>query len=211
MRGRSLICSMIEKRSDSDGEAEIRIADISTKSFIKRPALKDAAFIAISTFMNNAIFVKNRPGSVYMCDAAFLAVIKSKFRWMISGTSRVLYFVDKKLKYQSDMKEYPRIGLQPSYNPELGPIYNCEKGENAFFLCSKALTDAIGVEGIENALNKAASQDEWMRLVEEMAGDTDFAAQALIMPEKRKAPISRIIIIVMLAIVIALLLILIFK
>ena len=197
---------MIEKRSESDGEAEIRIADIGTKSFIKRPSLKDAAFIAIGTFMNNAIFVKNRPGHVYMCDAAFLAVVKSKFRWMISGTSRVLYFVDKTLKYQSDMKEYPRIGLQPSYNPEVGPIYECEKGENAFFLCSKALTDAIGEKGIEDALKQASSQDEWMEIVERMAGDTDFAAQALIMPEMKKAPLSRILVLVVLAIVVALLL-----
>lgn len=202
---------MIEKRSSTNGEAEKLIADISTKSFCKRPALQEGPLVSISNFMNNAIFVKNRPGDIYKCDAAMLMLVKNHFRWMISGTSRVLYFVDKKLKEQSQKKEYPRIGLQPSFTPEFGEVYKVEKGENAFFLCSKALTDAIGEAGIEKALQEATSQDDWMRRVEEMAGDTDFAAQALILPEQRRAPVLSIAIIVLLVIAIILLLVLIFK
>ena len=193
---------MIEKRSETNGEAENLIADICTKSYLKRPSMKDSAFIAISSFMNNAIFVKNKPGHVYECDAAMLFMKSSSFRWMISGTSRVLYFIDKKLSAQSDLREYPRIGIKPSYTPEPGPVMKCEKGENAFFLCSKALTDKIGVEGIEKALSGASNQDEWMAAVEEMAGDTDFAAQALIMPEKMRMPITKILIPVILLLII---------
>ena len=193
---------MIERRSDTDGKAEGILGDISTKSFTKRPALQAGPLVSIFNFMNNAVFVNNKPGSVYKCDAAFLMLVKSSFRWVVSGTSRVLYFANKQLVAESEKKEYPRIGLQPTYTPELGDIFRCEKGENAFFLCSKALTDAIGSEGIEKALKEASSQDDWMRRVEEMAGDTDFAAQALILPEQRRAPVLSIVIIILLIIVI---------
>ena len=202
---------MIEKRSNTNGEAENLIADISTKSFCKRPALQEGPLVSIFNFMNNAIFVKNKPGSVYMCDAAFLMLVKSHFRWIISGTSRLLYFVDRKLEIQSEAKEYPRLGIKPTYTPEFAQVEKCRKAENAFFLCSKSLTDKIGVEGIEKALQEASSQDDWMRRVEEMAGDTDFAAQALILPEQRKMPITSVIAIVLLAIVAILLVILILK
>ena len=50
-----------------------------------------------------------------------------------------------------------------------------------------------------------------MRRVEEMAGDTDFAAQAIILPEQRRAPILSIAIIALLVIAIILLVILILK
>ena len=63
-RGKSLICSMIEKRSDTGGQAEGIIADISTKSFTKRPALQEGPLVSIINFMNNAIFVNNKPGNV---------------------------------------------------------------------------------------------------------------------------------------------------
>ena len=202
---------MIEKRSNTGGQAEGIIADISTKSFTKRPALQSGPLVSIFNFMNNAVFVNNKPGNVYKCDAAFLLLVKSSFRWVISGTSRVLYFANKKLVAESEKKEFPRVGLQPTYEPVLGDIYKVEKGENAFFLCSKALTDAIGSEGIEKALQDATSQDDWMRRVEERAGDTDFAAQAIILPEQRRAPILSIAIIALLIIAIILLVILIFK
>ena len=180
---------MIEKRSDTNGEIEGRIADILVNSFTRRPALQEGPLVAICNFMNNAIFVKNKPGSVYMCDAAIMMLIKSHFRWIISGTSRVLYFVDKKLVHQSEKREHTRIGMEPSYTPNMSEVYKVEKGENAFFLCSKALTDKIGEDGIEKALQEASSQDDWMRRVEEMAGDIDFAAQALILPEQKRPPI----------------------
>ncbi len=199
---------MIERRSNTGGKAEGILADISSKSFTKRPALQQGPLVSILNFMNNAIFVNNKPGNVYNCDAAFLMLVKSSFRWVVSGTSRVLYFANKQLVAESEKKEFPRIGLQPTYTPELGEIYKCEKGENAFFLCSKSLTDAIGSEGIEKALKDATSQDDWMRRVEEMAGDTDFAAQAIILPEQRRAPILSIAIIVLLVIAIILLCIL---
>ena len=202
---------MIERKSDTNGEAEGTIADIAVKSFTKRPALQEGPLISIFNFMNNALFVKNRPGKVYKCDAAFLMLIRNSFRWVISGTSRVLYFADRKLIEQSEKKEYPRLGIQPSYSPELSPVYKVQKAENAFFLCSKSLTDAIGEEGIEKALRDASSQDDWMRRVEEMAGDTDFAAQALILPDKKKAPILSFAIIGLLIIAIILLIVLIFK
>ena len=202
---------MIEKRSNTGGQAEGIIADISTKSFTKRPALQQGPLVSILNFMNNAVFVNNKPGNIYKCDAAFLMLVKSSFRWVISGTSRILYFANKKLVAESEKKEYPRIGIQPTYTPELSEIRKVEKGENAFFLCSKSLTDAIGSEGIEKALQDATSQDDWMRRVEEMAGDTDFAAQALILPEQRRAPILSIAIIALLVILIILVIILILK
>ncbi|SEQ74422.1 hypothetical protein SAMN02910369_02347 [Lachnospiraceae bacterium NE2001] len=202
---------MIEKRSNTGGQAEGIIADISTKSFTKRPALQQGPLVSILNFMNNAVFVNNKPGNIYKCDAALLMLVKSSFRWVISGTSRVLYFANKKLVAESEKKEYPRIGIQPTYTPELSEIRKVEKGENAFFLCSKSLTDAIGSEGIEKALQDATSQDDWMRRVEEMAGDTDFAAQALILPEQRRAPILSIAIIALLVILIILVIILILK
>ena len=211
MRGRSLICSLIEKRSNTNGELEARLADIATKSFLKRPSLKEAAAIAITNFMSNAVFVKNRPDDIYMCDAAILMSVKSQFRWIISGTSRAFYFADRKLVKQSEPKEYPRIGLNPSYTPVLEPIINYEKAENAFFLCSKSLIDAIGVEGVEKALQESSSQDDWMKKVEERAGDTDFAAQALIMPEQRKVPLPLIIGIAAAVIAVIILLVLILK
>ena len=208
MKGKSLICSMIERRSDekANGEPEARVAEIVTKSFEKRPTFQDGPLISIANMMNNSVFVGNKPGSVYNCDAAFLFLVKNSYRWMISGTSRVLYFVDRKLVNQSEKKEFPRIGLQPSFTPELGPINRIIKGQNAFFLCSKALTDKIGEEGIEKALADSQTQDEWMRKVEEMAGDTDFAAQALILPEQRKAPILSFVIFGIMAAIIAYLL-----
>ncbi len=203
---------MIEKRSkEPEDEVENRIADICTRSFLKRPALQEGALVSISSFMNNAIFVKNTPGNVYKCDAAFLMLVKSHFRWLISGTSRVLYFADKKFKAQSEPKEYPRIGIQPSYNPEMSEVIKLEKAENAFFLCSKVLIDKIGVQGIEKALGEASSQDDWMRRVEEMAGDLEYAAQALILPDKKKMPITNLIIIGLLVLIVILLLIFIFK
>ena len=118
-----------------------------------------------------------------------MMLIKSHFRWIISGTSRVRYFVDTKLVNQSEKKEHTRIGMEPTYTPNMSEVYKVEKGENAFFLCSKALTDKIGEDGIEKALQEASSQDDWMRRVEEMAGDIDFAAQALILPEQKRPPI----------------------
>ncbi|MCR5214715.1 MAG: hypothetical protein K6E10_09880 [Eubacterium sp.] len=203
---------MIEKRSDTPGdEAEVQLADICMKSFMKRPALQEAPLISISGFMNNAIFVKNKPGHVFKCDAAFLMMVKSHFRWLISGTSRVLYFADRKLKVQSEPKEFPRIGMQPTYNPAISEVFQLEKAENAFFLCSKALTDKIGADGIEKALQQASSQDDWMRRVEEMAGDLEYAAQALILPDKKKMPITSVIIIILLIIIAILLLIFILK
>lgn len=187
------------------------ISDILTKSFTKRPALQEGPLVSICNFMNNAIFVKNKPGSVYKCDAAILFLVKSHFRWIISGTSRILYFVDKQLVKQSDKREYSRIGLQPTYTPEMSEVSKVVKGENAFFLCSKALTDKIGESGIERALQESSSQDDWMKRVEDMAGDLDFAAQALILPEQKKKPILSILIIVLLVIAIILLLILLLK
>ena len=202
---------MIERKSDTNGEAEGTIADIANKSFTKRPALQEGPIVSIFNFMNNALFVKNRPGKVYKCDAAFVMLVRNSFRWVISGTSRVLYFADRKLIEQSEKKEYPRLGLQPSYSPEMSPVFKVEKAENAFFLCSKSLTDAIGEEGIEKALRDASSQDDWMRRVEEMAGDTDFAAQALILPEQRRAPILSFAIIGLLIIAIILMIVLLLK
>ena len=104
---------MIERRSNTGGQAEGILADISTKSFTKRPALQSGPVISILNFMNNAVFVNNKPGNVYKCDAAFLLLVKSSFRWVVSGTSRVLYFANKKLVAESEKKEYPRIGLPP--------------------------------------------------------------------------------------------------
>ncbi|MCR4845108.1 MAG: hypothetical protein K5865_00020 [Eubacterium sp.] len=202
---------MIERKSDTSGEAEGAIADIAVKSFTKRPALQEGPLISIFNFMNNALFVKNKPGRVYKCDAAFMMLIRNSFRWVISGTSRVFYFADRKLIEQSDKKEYPRLGLQPTYTPEMSPVFKVQKAENAFFLCSKSLTDAIGEAGIEKALQEASSQDDWMRRIEEMAGDTDFAAQALILPNQRKAPILSFVIIGLLIIAIILLIVLIMK
>lgn len=178
---------MVESNPEIDKDIIERLMRTYVESYLRRPSVSDTAMTALSSFGNNIAFARQTPGKPFMIDSAVLYISKSKARWTISGTTRVLYFADGKLAAESDQKEYPRIGVEPVYMPELSEPVTLSKATNAFLLCSKELTDKLSISELEDTLSVSQSSEEWMNAIEARCGGfTQYNAVCLLLPPKKR-------------------------
>lgn len=180
---------------------------ICINSFLRRPSAKFKAVKVISNMINNAVFMKQKPGNPYLCNASFLFVSNGKANFNVSGSGNVLYFTEDEVKV-FDNANNQELGMSPSYVLEVDNELKLHKKSNAFLLCTDDLLEQVNPEKIKNLLEQSETADMWMNSIIDLCANKDIPALALKLNESKKwkrAIMKSVVLIIPLVILIALL------
>ena len=177
-RGPQMICvTATENGTDEDCEAGGRIAKTLIDHYMRRPSLEDRVMGILARECNKSLYVPGSTDPFGCCDMAALLMLEGEVRWLVSGTSRVYYFFDRKLAGGSGDGPYPLLGQRMAYDPILDPPVRLREGDNAFLLASRKLTETVSVSEIEEMLADSSDAADWMeKLIRRAGTDIQFCA-----------------------------------
>lgn len=173
-----MICvTATESGTDEDCEAGGRITKTLIDHYMRRPSLEDRVLTILAKECSKSLYVPGNTDPFGCCDMAALLLLEGEARWLISGTSRVWYFFERKLAGGSGDRAYPLLGQRMAYDPVLDPPVRLREGDNAFLLASRKLAETVSVSAMEEALAASADAAEWMEKLIALAGtETQFCA-----------------------------------
>lgn len=119
---------------------------------------------------NKSLYVPGNTDSFGCCDMAALLMLEGEVRWLVSGTSQVYYFFNRKLAGGSSDSHYPLLGQRMAYHPILDPPVRLREGDNAFLLASRKLAETVSVAEMEEMLADSSDAAEWMEKLISRAG-----------------------------------------
>lgn len=177
-RGPQMICvTATESGTDEDCEAGGRIAKTLIDHYMRRPSVEDRVMDILAKECNKSLYVPGSTDSFGCCDMAALLMLEGEARWLVSGTSRVYYFFNRKLAGGSGDSPYPLLGQRLAYDPILDPPVRLREGDNAFLLASRKLAETVSVPEMEEMLADSSDAADWMeKLISRAGADTQFCA-----------------------------------
>lgn len=173
-----MICvTATESGTDEDCEAGGRITKTLIDHYMRRPSLDDRVMDILAKECNKSLYVPGSTDSLSCCDMAALLMLEGEARWLVSGTSRIYYFFNRKLAGGSGDSPYPLLGQRMAYDPILDPPIRLQEGDNAFLLASRKLTETVSVPEMEEMLAESSDAADWMERLTSRAGkDIQFCA-----------------------------------
>lgn len=177
-RGPQMICvTATESGTDEDCEAGGRIAKTLIDHYMRRPSVEDRVMGILAKECNKSLYVPGSADPFGCCDMAALLMLEEEVRWLVSGTSRVYHFFDRKLAGGSGDSPYPLLGQRMAYDPILDPPIRLREGDNAFLLASRKLAETVSVSEMERTLADSSDAADWMeKLIQRAGEDTQFCA-----------------------------------
>ena len=177
-KGKNIIGVLLGKCDIANAEHEVM--DVCISSFLKRPTTNLRAINVISNFINNIIYLKQKPGNASLCTASFLFISNGKMNCNVSGAGNVLYFTEDEVKV-FDNANNQELGMKPSYVLEVNNEHKLHKKSNAFLLCTDELLEQVNPEKIKSLLEQSGTPDIWMKSIIDLCNNKDVPAMALIL------------------------------
>lgn len=179
-RGKALFCGVAYPTKESRSDIACKkLLEIGAESFIRRPSVCDEAVDAISTFMNEGIYIFQEKEKQFLCSAAILFVFRGEARWIVSGNVGICHFRDGMPVKKAEGCHTPLFGARIRYEQTAEPAFDISRGENAFFLYSCAQR-----EDLDAAMERAADWRGEKAMIAEVAG-RHCSAAAIVLPNKK--------------------------
>ena len=187
MKGpRMIIATTTERGTDEDTENGSRVTRSIIDNFMRRPSLEDRAVTAIATMASNDVaMLCSSDEAPIQFDAALILMDRNRARFLISGNSAAYHIENGRLAHFSDRAESTVIGSGPHYRPRLEPVFELRNEKNAFLAASGALAQLLTAEVLESTLNASSGPEDWMHRLEAVAGDRQFCAVTVFLPQSR--------------------------
>lgn len=184
-RGGTIALAAAFPTKESRGAAACeRAVSVSTDSFIRRPALIDEAMVAISSFVNEAVYALQEPQRSFLCNTTMLFIHKGKFRCMLSGNSALIHFCNGNLIKVYYAEDNPLFGKSLKSNFSSETAFSLPKGKNVFLLYNGFDKFSYDMAELESALDSSDSAESWLDKL--WKDSKTYSLTALMMPEKRE-------------------------
>lgn len=188
MKGpRMIIATTTDQATEEDTEVSSRVTRSMFDNFMRRPSLEDQAILTIASMANNDLaMMRSIDSDQILCEAAFVFIDQSRYRFLISGQSAAWHFENGRIVHRSNAEKAPVIGAGVHYTARLEPIFELGQEKNAFLTASRTLAENLTDDDLEETLQASETPEEWMQhLVEKVGPQKQFCAITAFLPNEK--------------------------